>query len=374
MTGRVCPECGVHRPGCACARAELAAAEDFDPLRIRPYVTLGSAEDAGADAGAEARGAGAGTYGAGAYGSGAYGSGAGKYGAEAYGAGGADADPPTARLAAIRPGSSPQEHPYEDVTGPVPYAGAGGDPSETMSLLLRGPGEVPPPHGGDRPRGRRRGTVIAAVAAVAVAGTAALAAAALGGGGGTDDRAAVPEVTTSASLDLAVPEEPTPSSGSPEPTSSSPTPRRTSASPSASPSATASPSTSASASASGTPGASASPGASTGPAAPPSVTASASPTDAPSATSARPSRSPEATEEPEQALTLSYGDEGPEVEDLQWRLRAAWVYFGPIDGHYGNKVREAVREFQRWRSIEGDPLGVYGPSTRAVLEGEQSGN
>ncbi|MEV7670196.1 MULTISPECIES: peptidoglycan-binding domain-containing protein [unclassified Streptomyces] len=73
-------------------------------------------------------------------------------------------------------------------------------------------------------------------------------------------------------------------------------------------------------------------------------------------------------------MTLSYGDEGPEVEDLQWRLRAAWVYFGPVDGRYGNKVREAVREFQRWRSIQGDPLGVYGPSTRAALEGEQSGN
>ncbi|MET9936340.1 MULTISPECIES: peptidoglycan-binding domain-containing protein [unclassified Streptomyces] len=72
-------------------------------------------------------------------------------------------------------------------------------------------------------------------------------------------------------------------------------------------------------------------------------------------------------------MTLSYGDEGPEVEDLQWRLRAAWVYFGPVDGRYGNKVREAVREFQRWRSIQDDPPGVYGPSTRAVLEREQSG-
>lgn len=64
MTGHICPECGGEqgaRPGagCACGRgvagagttaragsdaraAEIAAAEDFDPLRIRPYVTLNS--------------------------------------------------------------------------------------------------------------------------------------------------------------------------------------------------------------------------------------------------------------------------------------------------------------------------------------------
>ncbi|SCD27397.1 hypothetical protein GA0115245_10021, partial [Streptomyces sp. di188] len=54
--GHPCPECGAPRhtdrtPTCACARrtadalrdartAEAAAAEDFDPLRIRPYVDL----------------------------------------------------------------------------------------------------------------------------------------------------------------------------------------------------------------------------------------------------------------------------------------------------------------------------------------------
>lgn len=62
MTGHLCPECGTPRdtegragPGCACAEraadavraergaereAEIAAAEVFDPLRVRPYVTL----------------------------------------------------------------------------------------------------------------------------------------------------------------------------------------------------------------------------------------------------------------------------------------------------------------------------------------------
>ncbi|MET7472818.1 peptidoglycan-binding domain-containing protein [Streptomyces sp. NPDC005648] len=59
--GHLCPECGAPRgadntPSCGCTRraaealretrtAEAAAAEDFDPLRIRPYVELeGSAE------------------------------------------------------------------------------------------------------------------------------------------------------------------------------------------------------------------------------------------------------------------------------------------------------------------------------------------
>ncbi len=56
--GHPCPECGAPRhadntPSCACTRraadalrdartAEAAAAEDFDPLRIRPYVELSS--------------------------------------------------------------------------------------------------------------------------------------------------------------------------------------------------------------------------------------------------------------------------------------------------------------------------------------------
>ncbi|MGW6510897.1 peptidoglycan-binding protein, partial [Streptomyces niveus] len=48
MTGQLCPECGTPRDaygrpgaGCDCSeRAAIAAAEDFHPLRIRPYVAL----------------------------------------------------------------------------------------------------------------------------------------------------------------------------------------------------------------------------------------------------------------------------------------------------------------------------------------------
>ncbi|MET8947814.1 peptidoglycan-binding protein [Streptomyces sp. NPDC004542] len=58
--GHPCPECGAPRgpdaPSCDCAQraaealldtrtAEAAAAEDFDPLRIRPYVDLGAPAD-----------------------------------------------------------------------------------------------------------------------------------------------------------------------------------------------------------------------------------------------------------------------------------------------------------------------------------------
>ncbi|KMS73525.1 peptidoglycan-binding protein [Streptomyces viridochromogenes] len=64
--GHLCPECGTPRgadntPSCGCGRrasealrdartAEAAAAEDFDPLRIRPYVEL-EADGDSADAG-----------------------------------------------------------------------------------------------------------------------------------------------------------------------------------------------------------------------------------------------------------------------------------------------------------------------------------
>ncbi|MFF5784525.1 peptidoglycan-binding protein [Streptomyces sp. NPDC012693] len=383
MTGHICPECGVHRPGCACARAELAAAEDFDPLRIRPYVTLDSPEDP------------PGPLPAGP---------ASPYDAE---------DPPTAQLAAIRPddaaagapgagsyqpagraavGQRPSD-PYADgrpaagqhpsgrqsgqhSSDPYPagdhrsgqhssdpYAdgGSAGDPYETMPLLLRGVGDVPPPPGQERERGRgrRRGLVVAAVAAAAVAGTAALAAAVLGGGDEAEDRAAVPEVTTSASLNLAVSEEPSPtpssSSASPEPTSSSPTPRRTSASPTPTPSATP---TTASPSASPSP---------TGAGAPPASPSTSAPTTAPPTTA--PTTTPPPTESPdEEEATLSLGSTGSEVRELQRRLTAVWVYRGRIDGKYDEDVREAVALYQIWLYIQGDPEGVYGSETRRALE------
>ncbi|WP_338496642.1 peptidoglycan-binding domain-containing protein [Streptomyces sp. SJL17-4] len=369
MTGQVCPECGVQRPGCACARAELAAAEDFDPLRIRPYVTLDAPESgAGAVSGPEAGSGGAGSGGPGSYGPDSRGPDARE----------PDADgPPTAPLAAIRPDGGVAAgdgyggyEPYGTAAFPA-GAHPGGEPSETMPLLLRGVGDISPPPGhghgrghgqrGDgRGRGRRRGALVAAVAAVAVAGTAALAAAVLGGGEEPDDRAAVPDVTTSASLNLAVSEAPSPSSSSqsPEPTSSSPTPRETSASPSAT-SASPTPTT-------------ASPSASvttTGAAAPPPASSS-TPATAPTTTSPTtptpPAGSPE--EGGEEVTTLSLGASGQEVRELQRRLTAVWVYDGRINGRYDEEVRDAVARYQEWQHIPEDPEGVYGPETRRILE------
>ncbi|MFF5494094.1 peptidoglycan-binding protein [Streptomyces aquilus] len=78
QAGPVCPECGTARaadgtPACGCARrasdahravrtAEAAAAEDFDPVRIRPFVEVGdegapAAEDDGSDPADEPPGA-----------------------------------------------------------------------------------------------------------------------------------------------------------------------------------------------------------------------------------------------------------------------------------------------------------------------------
>ncbi len=350
MTGHVCPECGAERPGCACAQAEPAAAEDFDPLRIRPYVTLDSGDDTSPY----------GSYGAGD----PYGGDASSYRAD---------DPPTAQLAAIRPDGGPSSvtaplpgaygaGAYGAEAGPGTHAGSypGGDPSETMPLLLGGAGTVPPPPGHDRGqppgRGRRRGAVVAVVAAAAVAGTAALAAALLGGGEERDDRADVPEVTTSASLNIAVSEVPSPSSESPRPTSSSPTARPTSASPAPTPTASRT-----------TDRPSASPSA-TGPAAPPTASSSA-PATAPTPTEPSASASPsESPGQGEVEVTLSLGATGHEVKELQRRLTAVWVYDGPVNGRYDEEVREAVARYQTWHYGLSDPEGVYGPATRRVLE------
>ncbi|MFJ7954907.1 peptidoglycan-binding protein [Streptomyces sp. NPDC096319] len=349
MTGHVCPECGVHRPGCACARAaglaaEVAAAEDFDPLRIRPYVTLDDSTahlPAYAPEDPTARVP-------------AYAPEDPTAAVPAY----TPEDPPTTQLAAIRPETG---HPGAPT----------GDASETMPLLLRGIGDVPPAqghatsghgygHGNGhdrrepaRARGRKRGAVVAAVAAVAVAGTAALAAAVLGGADETDDRAAVPEVTTSASLNVAVSEAPSPSSSSatPEPTTSSPTPGRTSASPSATPSPSRG---------------SASPSASASQAAPPAATASATPTATAPTTDTPSAQPPQETEEV--AVTLNIGSTGAEVVELQARLTLAGAYHGDVDGEYDQEVWRAVRSYQNWMYIQGDPKGVYGPHTREALE------
>ncbi|MFF7810793.1 peptidoglycan-binding protein [Streptomyces sp. NPDC007945] len=333
MTGQACPDCGGRRPGCACARtAEAAATEDFDPLRIRPYVTLDAPDDAG--------------------------------------------DPPTARLTAVRvgPGGGHEGYgAYDDGFSPAPPYGSGGRADETMPLLLGGDGGAsdswtagapggPGAAGARQERSRRGrgGVLVAGVAAAAVVGTAALAAGVFGGEEPVD-RAIVPEVTTSASLNLAVSEEPSPSSESPTP---SRTPSRTPSPSSSSPTASASPS--ASASRTTAPAPTGSPSASGGAMAPSAVPTTAPATSA-APTTASPSPTATATDAPEGA-TLRLGDTGPEVAELQTRLRLLWVYLEEPDGIFDEGLREALVEYQHrfWRLK--DPEGVYGPHTRRELE------
>ncbi|WP_250287436.1 peptidoglycan-binding domain-containing protein [Streptomyces atroolivaceus] len=325
MTGHMCPECGGERSarpgaGCACGAgtaartgrdaraAEVAAAEDFDPLRIRPYVTLnsGHTQDDGAPGAATTMPL---------FLDGAPG------GAPGPGAPGPVPSPP--------PGAVTADEAHRRTA--AAYAGSGPDPVQ--------------------PRRRRPFAVVAVGAAVAaVVGTAAFA------GGLFDDddsrdTALPPEVTTSA------------------PDASSRPAASVSASPSASPSATPSRSASASPSAS----ASASPTPSKSPSASPSAAASESPSPSASATKAPTTAAATPPAEELSGVTLRRGDRGSEVSELQRRLQEIWVYRGPDDGAYTERVEEAVSEFQRWVSVRSDPPGVYGPETRRALEAQTSG-
>ncbi|NKI43074.1 peptidoglycan-binding domain-containing protein [Streptomyces physcomitrii] len=70
---------------------------------------------------------------------------------------------------------------------------------------------------------------------------------------------------------------------------------------------------------------------------------------------------------------LRAGSRGPEVAELQRRLRQAYLYAGPYDGVYDTRVENAVRGYQFTRGISSDPSGVYGTATRKSLEGNTKG-
>ncbi len=70
-------------------------------------------------------------------------------------------------------------------------------------------------------------------------------------------------------------------------------------------------------------------------------------------------------------MSLQEGDFGPEVTELQDRLRQVLWYFRYVDvpaGVFDWQTESAVSTFQLWYGIRGDAWGVYGPNTRAVLE------
>jgi hypothetical protein len=354
-----CPRCGAQRradrtPSCACGRqasdalreareAQAAAAEDFDPLRIRPYVELGGRGKPAPTPPGPAPAAPDST---------------------------APADPDaTVPVRTAGPGT-----PSVEVTAalPAPPAPPAGAPSATDLSLFEtaereaGAGAADGTGDGDdrndggdgdgSSRRRRRGALLgaagAAVAVVAVAGYAgglfSYQTPSRDGALPQEVRAGVPE--PSAATDSAPP---APPAGTPtRPVSASPSPSGSDG-PSVSPTPEPTPS-----SASPTPSRSPSP--------------TASPTTArPTATAEQPGD--DDREDGPESSVLRRGDRGPQVADLQTRLRKVYLYTGEVDGEFDQPVEDAVRNFQWSRGIRSDELGVYGPETRQRLEAETSG-
>ncbi|MEU0457417.1 peptidoglycan-binding domain-containing protein, partial [Streptomyces sp. NPDC006129] len=70
------------------------------------------------------------------------------------------------------------------------------------------------------------------------------------------------------------------------------------------------------------------------------------------------------------AAVLRRGDRGPQVAELQQRLRQVYLYDEDADGSFDDRLEEAVRTYQWSRGIRTDDLGVYDEETRERLESE----
>lgn len=315
MSVERCPNCDAVGVECGCAPQAR-----FDPLRIRPYVSLPDpGQGDGPPPAQSVRGAvtparpAAGTE-------------------AAPGQAPGQADTPAFGMPPVAP-----THPaWPDETVPLRAVPPAPAPTPTPP----GPGGQSAPAS----RGRRRLLPLAlGAAAVVVLGSgAALAMGAFGDSAESD--AALSDPKPSAPVVNAAPAAPSNASASPKrsPSASASPTRSTSPSPSASASSSASPSPSASASRSS---------------APPSPSASAS--RAPSSQAPKPAP----------AQSLQYGDSGAEVERLQRLLASARLYRGKFNGMYDDRTENAVSEFQWRHEIVEDPWGVYGPTTRKALEG-----
>ncbi|NEA38981.1 hypothetical protein G3I42_06795, partial [Streptomyces sp. SID11385] len=69
------------------------------------------------------------------------------------------------------------------------------------------------------------------------------------------------------------------------------------------------------------------------------------------------------------AAVLRRGDSGPEVTELEARLRAVGIYPGREDGRFDRTLQYALTTYQVTRGAS-DEHGVYGADTRTKLEGE----
>ncbi|MFI2435593.1 peptidoglycan-binding protein [Streptomyces sp. NPDC018693] len=332
--GHPCPECGALRaldntPMCRCAErasdalrdtrtAEAAAAEDFDPLRIRPYVELGGPPAAPGEE--------------------------------------------TMPLRAVDAG--PQAPPPLPL--PVPLAPPSGAPDVTDLRLFERPGAGEARLAAEEPRGRRRRRATA----LAAGGAALAVLAAAGFASGlfsyeTPERdSAAPDGPRAAVPDQAA-DSPS-ASASAGGTASTSTSASSPLSPSRAPSPSPSPSTSASPSPSA-PSASPSPSVPDGPSPSPSASSSPSPSTDAAAAGALPDTGRQSEGD---TTVLRRGDKGAEVAELQARLQQLFLYNSDINGSYNEQVEDAVRNYQHARGVRGDELGEYGPPTRARLEAE----
>ncbi|MEU6379122.1 peptidoglycan-binding protein [Streptomyces sp. NPDC046909] len=314
QAGPVCPECGTPRavdgtPACTCARrasdahragrtSEAAAAEDFDPVRIRPFVEVGDDADAASDPAAELTGG-------------------------------------------VR--ESPSPHPVPDAPVPGDTDEPDTDEPDTDEPELGPP--APDRRPADSARQRRRRTLL--TAGLGAAGVVVLTGCLVGGLFWYDS----PERDGSLSggVRAGLPDEQPPDTASLSPATAQ----------TASP-AQPSPSATVSAEASATAG----PATSTGSTTPTATGSGAIPTATGGA--------PQPSSSGGQAPVLRPGDKGPEVTELQLRLRQVGFYSGEADGTYDSQVESAVRGYQVTRVVLDDESGVYGPATREALESETS--
>lgn len=316
-------------PACSCGRlaseahrdirtAQAEAAEDFDPVRIRPFVKVGDDNDPVVAAQAGEREPQPGVP--------------------------EEGDAPTAAPAEPRhaPAAPFDEEPLLDeqpLLGEQPPLDEQPPPDEQSFVDEQSPG--------DRTRAGRRwrravlGAAVGAVAAAVlvtvgiIGGLFSYEAPSRDGSGPEDIRAGLPEAAAGPKTSPAVTPSPTASTASP--------------SESASTSPTASP---------------------TGSLATP--TGSGTPTKTPSNSDATVTAAPAPTPTAGQPPVLGLGDQGTEVTELQLRLRQIGFYNGEADGDYDPEVQSAVRGYQLTRVLLEDESGVYGEATRTSLESETS--
>lgn len=335
---------------------ELAEAEAFSPLRIRPYVTLDSAESADAE-GVDAEGAdteGGATNGAASPAA----------GPDARGAAGVSGHDHRPAYGGPLPPAGAEQSPQgasgagtpEGPGGPDGSGGPGGSSGPGGYGGYDGPATGPQPADVSPSGGRRRRTRVAvAVGTVVVAGAAV----ALFASGVFSTDAAVAEAH--------------PLPAGQEATSATAAPAR---SPSATASSGASPSVSSSAtapsaSATSSPTASAD---STAASATPSGSTAALPPSAPASHPAAPTKSDPPSAPAlgaESTVVLHEGDSGPAVTELQQRLKLVNMYSGEPSGQFDARTERNLTAYQ-WTRGATDEHGVYGPDTRTKLEGETS--